>query len=435
MKIIQIPFCFYPDPVGGTEVYVEALSKNLQEQGCDIVVASPGRENSAYFHNNLKVRRFSVLDRLELAQLYGEGDPSALKEFVRILEDEKPEIVHLHAFTSANSLKLVMAARQRGVRVFFTYHTPMVSCQRGTLMHRGKTVCNGKLNLHKCASCRLQSLGMSRLGADILGSLPTLAGKLLGRANLNGRLWTALRMSELVGYHKNAFGGLMSEADHIITLCNWSKDLLVLNGVPKEKISIIRQGICREIPKETKPVEKRGAALRLAYLGRIHPTKGIDLIIRALKAVPKLLLELDIYGILQDENGYYKSLLEMAEGDPRISFKEPVPDGRIIETLKNYDFLIVPSQWLETGPMVVLEAFAAGVPVIGSNLGGIAEIIADGVDGILVEYDSINRWAAVLEGCFNNREVFIKLRKGIKRPATMGYVASEMKKLYTTFAG
>ena len=66
-------------------------------------------------------------------------------------------------------------------------------------------------------------------------------------------------------------------------------------------------------------------------------------------------------------------------------------------TLKNYDALVVPSQVMETSPLMVLEAFAAGISVIGSNLGGIKELVQDGVNGFLVEKPTPEAWAKTIQ--------------------------------------
>ncbi len=58
----------------------------------------------------------------------------------------------------------------------------------------------------------------------------------------------------------------------------------------------------------------------------------------------------------------------------------------MVDTLASYDATVVPSQWLETGPLIVLESFAAGTPVIGSNLGGVAELVSHDRDGWLVPH-------------------------------------------------
>jgi glycosyltransferase involved in cell wall biosynthesis len=80
--------------------------------------------------------------------------------------------------------------------------------------------------------------------------------------------------------------------------------------------------------------------------------------------------------------------------------------------------------------MVVLEAFAAGVPVLGSRLGGIAELVRDGVDGVLVEAADVNAWSAALRRLATQPEVLSRLRKGVQPPHTMDAVAAEMAALY-----
>ncbi|MFH1868855.1 MAG: glycosyltransferase [Candidatus Omnitrophota bacterium] len=430
MKIIQIPFCFYPDPPGGTEVYVEALSRALRDQGLDIVIAAPAKEERVYTYNRLKVIRFAVSDELRLDQLYGKADPMALEGLNRILDNENPDILHLHAFTPSTSSQLFSLAKKKGIKAFFTYHTPTASCQRGTLMYLGKEVCDGRLKARRCSKCKLQGLGLNLLTAAMMGSIPHFAAKALAGAGLTGGAWTALRMSELVSYNHDAFYRLLSEADQIVAVCDWAKALLIRNGVSRDKVTVIRQGLCHDIPERVNLPEQKNSVLNLAYFGRIHPTKGIDIIITALKRIPKLPVRLDLYGILQGDDEYYKGLLTMSADEPRITFKEPVPAEKTIEILQNYDFLIVPSQWMETGPMVILEAFAAGVPVIASRLGGIAEIVSDEINGILIEPRDLNAWAGAIERCFNDRTLRKKLQRGIEKPKPMDYVASEMKKLY-----
>src|SRR5437763_15339559 len=130
MKIVLVAFCFYPDPVGGTEVYVASLARLLRdEQGCDVLIAAPGGRSEEYAHEGLRVRRFAVSNEVgDVSELYGEGDELAAREFEKILDKEQPDVVHLHAFTRGVSLKTVRRATERGIPVVFTYHTPTVTC-------------------------------------------------------------------------------------------------------------------------------------------------------------------------------------------------------------------------------------------------------------------------------------------------------------------
>jgi glycosyltransferase involved in cell wall biosynthesis len=366
MKIFQVPFCFLPDPIGGTEVYVQALAQHLQQQDVSVTIVAPGKENQTYVYNQLPVRRFGISSAgTNIRDLYGEGDKLGAIEFGKILDEEQPNLIHLHAFTAGASLALVRVAKQKRIPIIFTYHTPTVTCQRGTLMRWGRTVCDGKLDLNTCASCTLQGLGLNRNIANVIGRLPLAVGRSLGAINLSGGVWTALSMTELVALRHGAISALMCEVDRIVAVCDWARDALILNQVPPYKITVIRQGLCYQ-PIEASKVSLRSdqTTLRLAFLGRLDPTKGIHILIQALQTIPQLAIALDIYGISQGKNAssYQQKLQALAKNDLRINFKASISPEKVTATLADYDLLAVPSQWLETGPMVVMEAFAAGLP-------------------------------------------------------------------------
>jgi glycosyltransferase involved in cell wall biosynthesis len=434
VKVIQIPFGFYPDPVGGTEIYVEAVSHNLQQQGVEVLIAAPAEANQSYMHDQLKVRRFAVSNRVKpLQEIYGAGDPQAASEFSRIIDTEQPDIVHLHAFTSGVSLRLVQALKQRQIPIVFTYHTPTVSCQRGTLMRWGTQICDGKLDLHTCAQCTLQGLGLDQISAKAIANLPPQLGNWLSSWNLQGGIWTALRMTELISLRHAALHALLSEVNHIVAVCNWVRDILLLNHVPSDKITVIRQGLCHDIPEKfNSSPHSPTSTLKIAFLGRLDITKGIHILIAALQTVSELPISLDIYGVSQGAAGdtYQRELQALAVNNSRITFKPPVPSEQVTATLTGYDLLAVPSQLCETGPMVVLEAFAAGVPILGSNLGGIAELVQSEVNGILVEPSSVIAWSQALQRLCLNQDLLKRLRYGIQPPQKIETVANQMLSIY-----
>jgi glycosyltransferase involved in cell wall biosynthesis len=152
-----------------------------------------------------------------------------------------------------------------------------------------------------------------------------------------------------------------------------------------------------------------------------------------MRAVPDAAISLDVFGVVQSE-GHQRLLDELrslAHGDARIGFFPALPASDVIPRLAEYDLVAVPSQWMETGPLVVLEAFAAGVPVIGSNLGGIADKVRDDIDGILVRpYDSVAVWAEALRACATDADRLHRLRTGVRPPRSMTAVAAEMDRVY-----
>jgi Glycosyl transferase 4-like domain len=119
-----VPFTFAPDPVGGTEIYVEALYYGLRDHDVESLIVAPSSHgtNETYEHNGLHVRRYRTASnsKFMLRELYGDGDPEAAAAFAQILDEECPDAVHIHAFTRAASVLLVRAAKQRGLTVLFT---------------------------------------------------------------------------------------------------------------------------------------------------------------------------------------------------------------------------------------------------------------------------------------------------------------------------
>src|SRR5262249_47934188 len=125
LKTLHVVFSFPPDPPGGTELYVAALCRELKAFGTDAVIAAPGVKSSRYRHDGLSVRRFQLKEgALDLPGLYGAGDRLAAENFDRLLDEERPDLLHQHAITPACSIQLVERAKKRGIPVVFTYHTP-----------------------------------------------------------------------------------------------------------------------------------------------------------------------------------------------------------------------------------------------------------------------------------------------------------------------
>jgi len=454
VKVLHVSFSFYPDPVGGTEVYVKALTRYLKQLGFESMIAAPGMRDHVNECQGIRVYRYGLsMKPRNLRELYGKGDALAASSFDGILAAEQPDLLHLHAFTRGVSLRLVRAAKARRIPVVFTYHTPTITCQRGTMMRWGTQCCDGLMELHTCARCTLGGLfngsgnfertqrsrvrtEAARALAYFIGSAPPGLGIGLSRLNLQGAHWTALRMTELIQLRHATVRSFLADVDHIVAVCQWVRNVLICNGVAPEKITLCRQGIAEQseaAPRRLEGLRITGQRpLQIAFFGRFDPTKGVEILIHAVRSLPSARLRLAIYGVAQDEAGkrYELKLRRSGAADGRIEFHPSVPNTEIVSALRNYDLLAVPSQWLETGPLVVLEAFAAGIPVIGSHLGGITELVRDGFDGILVEPASTRAWTEALRRLSEDPAIVVRLRKNVLPPKSMYTVAKEMAELY-----
>ena len=432
MKVLHVPFGYYPDPVGGTEVYVGALAQWQARNGLQVGIAAPARENRTYQHEGLPVYRFRISNSVDIRDLYGDGDPEAAEAFDEILKQTSADIVHVHAFTSGVSLRLVERARRRSAAVVFTYHTPTVSCDRGSLQLWGSDTCDGVMDVRRCAGCTLHGKGISKPASWLAGSLPPAVGERLGRMGLSGGAWTALRMSELTQARHSAVRALFHESVEVIAVCEWVRELLLRNGVPPEKITVCRQGLAYPMAAAKKGGQPcAGSPLRLVFFGRLDTLKGLRTVWEALRLLPGLHVMLDIFTVIQDAAMQNEaSLLAMLRADSRIRIFPAVAPADVVARLAEYDAVVVPSQGLETGPLVVYEAFGAAVPVIGSNLGGIAELVRHEENGLLVEAASRQAWAGAIRRLVEDRTLLPKLRQGIGPVRTMRDVAAEMQPVY-----
>jgi len=288
------------------------------------------------------------------------------------------------------------------------------------------------VKVQRCTACYLRAQGLTAWTSAALSYLPAPLGHVVEANGLAGGIWTALRMRELMRIRCDNFRALVNEIDGIVAMREWVKDLLVRNGVPPSKIVLSPHGLQDGGGPVGSLIDIAAEPLRVAFFGRAERVKGIETLIKAISLAPGLNIELDLYGVVQSsaDQQYLNELSRMAAGDLRISFCAPIPHEEIVPLLRTYHLLAVPSLWLETGPLIILESFAAGTPVIGSNLGGIAELVKHGTNGLLLDSKRISDWTDCLKRCAEERQFLGQLRRGIEAPRKLSLAADDMAAMY-----
>jgi glycosyltransferase involved in cell wall biosynthesis len=125
----------------------------------------------------------------------------------------------------------------------------------------------------------------------------------------------------------------------------------------------------------------RGDTVAFGLIGTILPHKGVEILIDAFKRVVADNVRLKIYGGYFEEHEYYSRLLAKAEGDKRIEFCGDYDLNNIAQVMEEINVVVVPSLWYENAPLVISTAQAFGIPVIATRLGGMKEMVVDGVNG------------------------------------------------------
>jgi glycosyltransferase involved in cell wall biosynthesis len=199
---------------------------------------------------------------------------------------------------------------------------------------------------------------------------------------------------------------------------------LELLGVPRDRLLVMRQGIeGDEFLSEPVPRAGSDARLRLLYLGQISRHKGADLAVEAVgqARAARLPVQLGLHGPITDEMRYFSQLkarvasINETYGES-IQIGSPLERSQLAPTLGNADALLVPSRWYDNSPNVILEAFTMGVPVIAAGHGGIAEMVRDGVDGLLFQPGDARSLAGAIRALALDPALLAQLRAGVRPP-------------------
>lgn len=414
-------------------MYVRGLARQLRAHGHMTAVAAPSSASAAYMESDLPVYRFQADPHARIDLAYGAVDEIAAENFNAIIERTKPRIVHLHARTAAVSERLIDIAHAVGAIVIFTYHTPTASCTRGTMMLFGERPCDGRIDTKRCTTCGISALGVPRPIARLVASAPAALSVLATTLKSNSRPLSALRIPGLMVSDQRRFLAFIQKVDHVVAVSQWVNDVLTRNAVPGKKITLSPQGIGVSAPSLRQPLSRdRAGPLKIGYFGRLGWAKGPDLLARALSLIPEIDVQVDVFAIrgatVPDRD--YAYLEDHARSDRRLCLRAAVAPENVLGSMSDYDLIAIPSRWLETGPLVALEAFAANVPVLGANLGGIAELVRNGIDGILLPPDDPKAWAEAIKELAGDRSAIDRLRARINRPRSIADAADDMIKLY-----
>ena len=435
MNVIHGLAWYFPESVGGTEIYVSGLVRELPNYGIEsrIAAAATGIQAADYVADGVAVHRYPFSDEADLAATRGERPYRNFDAFVGWLERQPRGIYHQHSWTTSCGLRHIEAAKALGFKTVLTVHVPAYICLRGTMMEFGDKPCDGRVEAVRCAACWSQGRGLSRTAARVFSRVPRIVSVAAYRSDAENRLVTALGSRELAATRQRQIAGMAAAADRVVAVCAWLAEALRQNGITDAKLVMSRQGIDRSfVPQAGRRSTGDADRFRLGFLGRCDPVKGLPFLLDAVARLPRdLPLDVIVHAVANgdEERRVRDSLIARTAADSRIKFLPPVPHRELPAVLAEFDMLAVPSQWLETGPLVVLEAQACGVPVLGSNLGGVAELVTPGVDGELVAFSDPDAWAEAIRDAVAGKLPCLG-RKVPRSVRTMADAARDMASLY-----
>lgn len=434
--VVQATAWYPPGEIGGTEVYVEALVDELRRLGIGSAVLVPASLGVAgrYSHGGAIVESYPVNEVAAPDELRRGAPHANFEVFRRRLAAHPRAIYHQHSWTRGCGLPHLLAARAAGLRTVVTLHVASALCLTGTMRRLGSAGCAGPVDGATCGACWAHSKGLPKPIAHAVASLPPRIGRLARRSE--GRVATALAARALGCEKRLQIRRMVEAADRIVAVCAWMHEALVAGGAPREKLHLNRQGlpqaVLAKITRTRAAPQPGDGVLRLLFLGSFDPLKGLRHVVAAFASLPAALpVRLTVHAKPSMANDRHDcTVQQLGARDGRIHVAGPIAREDLAATLAAHDVLVVPSVTQETGPLVVLEAQAAGLFVLGSELGGIAELVRGDTSAELVEPGWTVKWADAISRLAERHAAEGGLPRRRRPVRTMATVAAEMATLY-----
>ncbi|MFN8171161.1 MAG: glycosyltransferase [Candidatus Nanopelagicales bacterium] len=374
MKVLMVsPFTPLYN-TGGAEVAASRLADELSRAGDDVtdvwrVSALPDGIGASSPVSALADGSFAISGGYsDTLRFISRRSPWAVSQLAEWLGALAPDVVHLHHFLGVGSDMIPTVRRALpGSRIVYTAHEFLLMCANdGKLVRRSGRLCEGPSNI-ECASCVASAPVDLFLRDDYLKNIASLVDDVISPSDfLAGRLRTWLH----------------SHRVHVIPNCP------PVDAGPFQ-------------PRELRGESGRN---RVGFFGQIIPSKGLHILLDAAAAVSSRggsAMEVLVFGTRPDPQYWTEEiaprLARLAEGPVRASYLGEYAPDRATETMSTVDWVAVPSLWWENAPTVMVEAAAAGRPMLVGDIGGMREYLSILGSGVAVPRGSVAHWAEVLE--------------------------------------
>ena len=444
MKIIYTTHQFLPEYASGTENLTCSTAREMQKRGHEVFILTgfpPRGEKGAarfsdrYEYNGLTVDRFFcsqsppwIQNRME-AEFH---DPFFSRYFRERLEQIRPDIVHFYHLQRLSAEAIDVCGRL-GIPTVFTATDFWLLCPTNQLLYANGSICDGPGKDSENCVRHLAALSQGPLVSSIIGKMPSPVLRSLiqctGIFPLSETRYAAFVQSILT--RQANMKRLISGVDRVLAATRFMGDKFLEFGLKENRISQLTFGI--ELGDgNLQPVKKgNGKNFTVGFIGTLYFHKGADILLKAVRQTPAdLPVSVKIYGSLEQFPQYVEQLKAIAGNDRRMEFCGTFPQNRIGEILEDLDILVVPSLWHENSPLVIHVAQAAGVPVVGSNTGGVNEIIQDGLNGLLFERGDAEGLSRIIQTLCDDRELVKRLSGNAQKPKTIVSYVDELEQVY-----
>ncbi len=382
---------------------------------------------------NLTVHRLRLESKFATSPLSLNYCNSPISEwYMEHSRTNRPDVIHLLSGYLITGC-ILEAAFEHQIPSVITLVDYWFICPRITLVRSDGIVCDHEVAPARCVWCLNSSKRRFRVLDEMFHRIPGNLFTFMGKKGLLDHTRSFGDEIKYIHRRRDFNKNILEIADGVVTHSRFLEQKLFEYGIQPNKVFFIPNGI--EVDSDNtlpRPSDKRSEKLRIGYLGQIASHKGVDVLIRAYQMLnpPPGRCELRIYGELHSWPGYVNELRALANGREDIVFAGEFPAQEVARVMAECDVIVVPSVWYENRPTVILEAFANGLPVIASELGGMEEMVEHGVDGFLFKPRDPSSLAEQLGKLLAEPQMLQMLSAGIKPVKNVSEELDELERLY-----
>ncbi len=348
MKILQINKFYYLK--GGAERHLFELSKLLEVNGHTVIPFSmqdPQNQPTPYAKYFAKPVDFDSFSLSALFKFFYNWE--AVSQLKRLLRDERPDIAHLHNVAHQLTPSIIRVLKKHGIPVVMTLHDYQPICPSYQLYTKGQYC-------ERCKGGKYYQCALNRCVKDSTAK-------------------SLMSMLELY-LHRRVFKNY-DLVDHFVAPSRFMADVSIAFGMPKEKMSVVYNFLGDGQRAELEGEAGASAGDYLLYFGRLTEEKGVgDL----LKAAANSATSLKIVGTGAERESLEAEAKALELGS-RVEFLGYQEGSALARLIKGAKAVVLPARWPENMPYSLIEALAAGRPLLVSRIGGLTELVGSGQNG------------------------------------------------------
>ncbi|MBN1140005.1 MAG: glycosyltransferase family 4 protein [Anaerolineae bacterium] len=357
-RVLQILNNFPPRDLGGAEVAAYNGCRGLIQRGVEVsvlVVHARQREevDRHYEIQGIPVHQVDYRPYKRHVAFSQVFDRRAYRVVLSELNRFRPGLVHVHNVSGA-SLAPFVACRRLGVPVVLTLHDHWLLCPNNMLYKADGSLCDPAVSALSCSGCYQRW--------DFWGNIP---------------------------WRRRVFAWLVRDVRRFISPSQKLVDLHAAAGYDRSRFRVVPYGIETGLyktptdPRTRRIVSSCGLFRTLLFAGAAIETKGIGILYEAFLHLSKQIDRLRLVVAGSGDERFLDALRQIDPSGERIYLLGRLPFQEMRALYATADLTVVPSTWYDNSPMVIYESFLAGTPVLGSEIGGIPELIQEGITGYL----------------------------------------------------